>query len=1402
MSEFQQLPRSWKQSPLCLALLGLLFLASIGCGDSTPAPPVEEPTPGIPAPETPAGPMGPTLLLQVVDDAGTPVAGAAVSSQGALFPVDSSGHLLLENLQPGRLLARVDALGFTSATTVVELKEGTHAGAQVKLLPLANPIPFQAEQGGTIQTPQVHVTIPPDAVVDALGQPVTGTVEVTIAPLDPTTQLASMPGPLEGTRVVGGETVQLESFFMAEVSLWSNGAPVQLAPGKSATLEFVLPEALASQFHAGDRVPAWWFDLDEGQWREEGEGTIQTASARPDRLAWVVTVNHFTWWNCDAPWTDKSCVNVLVVDGKGVPVSGAAVNAQGTSYSGESRPEYTGADGRACIEIKRGNTANVFAGLRGKPNSDIVAVTGTDEAAVCGSGPCTEVRLTLPDIICTPGAYETCAYAGPAGTEGKGLCRAGRRQCNVIGTQWSACVGEVTPAAESCRTPFDDDCDGEVNEECTCSDQQGVSCYGGLSGTQGVGICHGGTVACDLFGNVVCQGQQLPRPEMCSTLADDDCDGSSTECEPASQWFWTLSANATGCTSSTKMVDMAVDGEGNTLLLSSLIGTVTLGGAVFTGDEKDLLLVKVDTNGQPAWARLLDFEARPLIGSSSQERLTVDATGSVVVVGRFSGTLGMDGRSLVSTGSSDSFVAKFAPNGSLLWTQRFGGDTSSESSGEAVATDAAGNVALVRLFNGTFNIGSTAHTAANRSFYVAKLDAGTGDSLWSRSIIRSSDSGGYDSATEMDEAGDVLVAARFTGTVDIDGTVLTTTSWSPNVFVTKLAGTTGSAHWSQSMDAPIWGGHDKPRLKAAEAGTVLVLTASGSEHKLAKLSADGPELWSQVISRHHSTPDTLNLGLDATGNALVSGTFTNNLALGGGIRQSGKKPAAFVAWYDPQGRYLKDHVYPVVSRNGAGTPVGASVGVRAGATRSGHVLLGGWFEGSVDFGMEPEQASCPDSFLLKIDPTPDHLPPDIIRASSSSDTAAPGQVLTYEVEAKDPEGSPLTFFWAATTGSSGTPATSASKSGITWTAPSCVHAANPPTITVTVTNAFNVRTTRTFAVTGLPACWASTGSMLSPRKSHKATLLSDGRVLVTGGLFNRTAEVYDPATGSWSDAGSMSASRSSHTATLLLNGKVLVTGGNSDDETAEVYDPATNTWSAVSSMSTSRSSHTATPLPGGKVLVAGGYGGTFVTNLRTAEVYDPIQDTGSPTDSRSDPRSEHTATPLSDGRVLITGGVGGMYGGSVIWTGEVYDPVTATWSTTNSMVSQRSRYTATLLSDGKVLVTGGYPKGAPAIANAEVYAPATNTWSAVSSMALPRGYHAATLLPNGKVLITGGIYGYDDPVEELYDPATGTWSAVGPMTTARYSHTATLLLNGKVLITGGQDRSQSIEFETAELYTP
>jgi hypothetical protein len=430
-----------------------------------------------------------------------------------------------------------------------------------------------------------------------------------------------------------------------------------------------------------------------------------------------------------------------------------------------------------------------------------------------------------------------------------------------------------------------------------------------------------------------------------------------------------------------------------------------------------------------------------------------------------------------------------------------------------------------------------------------------------------------------------------------------------------------------------------------------------------------------------------------------------------------------------------------------------------------------------------------------------HLPPVLLSVYSSSAMTSPGQVLTYEVVASDPEGSALSFSWTAQDGSLGTPTHGTSSSRITWTAPSCVEADAPPNLTVTVTNAFNLTATQRFAVTGLPVCplgsWTSTGSMLSPRHGHTATLLKNGKVLVSGGGYDATAEVYDPASGTWSATGPMRSVRSNHTATLLENGKVLVSGGfnnGSTLETAEVYDPASGTWSATGSMAWSRYNHTATLLNNGTVLVSGSY--RWNDGLVTAEVYNPDSGTWSAATSMAWKRSSHTATPLDNGTVLVSGGISG----SSLPMVEVYDPASGVWSATGSMTSARFLHTATPLNNGKVLVSGGI--GGGYLATAEVYDPASGTWSATGSMATPRHDHTETLLLSGKVLVAGGSAGNNiyHATAEVYRPGSGTWRATAPMSSVRTSHTATPLPNGQVLVVGGFNGSSYLK--TAELYTP
>ncbi len=340
--------------------------------------------------------------------------------------------------------------------------------------------------------------------------------------------------------------------------------------------------------------------------------------------------------------------------------------------------------------------------------------------------------------------------------------------------------------------------------------------------------------------------------------------------------------------------------------------------------------------------------------------------------------------------------------------------------------------------------------------------------------------------------------------------------------------------------------------------------------------------------------------------------------------------------------------------------------------------------------------------------------------------------------------------------------------------------------------------------------WTATGNMPAVKASFSGVVLNNGKVLTAGGTgsgtnYLRTAELYDPSAGTWAATGSMSLSgyRMDFAMSLLSDGRALAVGGvynGAASSSVEIYDPGAGTWTAAASIPTATAYETATLLNNQLVLVAGGTNNKDFS-LNTSYLYNASANSWSSAGVMNSARRNHTATLLSDGKVLVAGG-SATDGTSALASIDLYDPSTG-WAAAgglNPMSSARHSHTATRLADGRVLVAGGTANISTAIGTAEVYDPATGNWSSAGTLVTARYGHAAVLLGDGKVLVVGGTDG-DNPLSsaELYDPAMNSWTAVAyPMSTARMGHAAFMLGNGKVLVAGGSDGSSILR--SAELY--
>ncbi|WP_158625733.1 RCC1 domain-containing protein [Corallococcus carmarthensis] len=139
------------------------------------------------------------------------------------------------------------------------------------------------------------------------------------------------------------------------------------------------------------------------------------------------------------------------------------------------------------------------------------------------------------------------------------------------------------------------------------------------------------------------------------------------------------------------------------------------------------------------------------------------------------------------------------------------------------------------------------------------------------------------------------------------------------------------------------------------------------------------------------------------------------------------------------------------------------------------------------------------TIYVSTSPTSGQLPPEIVETFQSVvSVPASGGTVVFRVRAKDPQGSALSFAWATSTGTPGTASTTGTTSEVLWTAPSCVPAGNPPTVTATVTNALGLSASYAFALQGGPACATSPSARLAGGLQHTLALKQDGTVWAWG----------------------------------------------------------------------------------------------------------------------------------------------------------------------------------------------------------------------------------------------------------------------------------------------------------------
>ncbi len=669
-------------------------------------------------------------------------------------------------------------------------------------------------------------------------------------------------------------------------------------------------------------------------------------------------------------------------------------NAQGTAYGpcvGEVTPST-----ESCLDASDNNCdGQVNEGCICAPNSTTSCYTGpqgtlgvgacaagTKTCAADGKsyGPCagevTPVAETCNTPVdddcngqtneggagcaCAPNSATSC-YTGPAGTLGVGVCASGMKTCNSQGTAYGACIGEVTPSAETCNTSVDDDCNGQTNEGgvgCVCLPNMPTACYTGPAGTLGVGICAAGTALCNSQGTGMgaCSGDVLPKLENCATAADEDCNGSAALCAGNHLWSKGWGGSADDETNA-----VAADKDNNVIVAGYLTNTVDFGCGPITGTAGgSSVVIKLDPNGNCLWSKAY-------AGISAVSSVAADSAGNVIFTGRYYGTIDLGGGVHTEVGSNgDIYVAKLGADGSFQWSKSAG--DSQQQLPRSIAVDPSDNILTTGINVGTVNFGGgNITTVGGIDVYLVKYSP-AGAHIWSKGFGNAGNQ--IARSVTSDASGNVYIAGDFSGTANFGGSNLVSAGLA-DAFVVKL--TSAGAHvWSKGFgDAADQTGFGVVVDAAGDVyatgsfngtmsfGGAPITSLGGTDVWLVKLTTAGAHVWSKGFGGP-SNQTSIGVVVDKVGNVSITGALQGTADFGGGPLTSAGGNDVFVAKYDTSGNHLWSHSY---GDAGAQTPQGIAV------RPDGAVISGGLLLSPCDFGGGPVAGlGAEDLFVVVLTP--------------------------------------------------------------------------------------------------------------------------------------------------------------------------------------------------------------------------------------------------------------------------------------------------------------------------------------------------------------------------------------------------------------------------------------------------